>query len=52
MPKIVRRPFCTIYKRSDSEKRIYNMTKEFDDMKKEVQSLKEKVENQENSKKE
>lgn len=51
MPKVVHRPFCTIYKRSESEKRVYNMTKEFDEMKKEMQSLREKVEQQESDSK-
>lgn len=45
MPKIVRRPFCTIYKRSESEKKVYEMTKEFDNMKEELKALREQVQN-------
>ena len=46
MPKIVRRPFCTMYKRTESEKKVYEMTKEFDNMKEEIRALKEQVEGQ------
>lgn len=49
MPKVVQRPFCTIYKRSESEKRVYNMTKEMDSLRAEVVALRKEIITQKSS---
>lgn len=44
MPKRVQRPFCTIYKRSESEKRTWEATKAVEAQKLEIEELKKQIE--------
>lgn len=44
MPKRIQRPFCTIYKRSESEKRAWNAAKEVEAQKHEIEELKKQIE--------
>ena len=44
MAKKVNRPFCVIYKRTDAEKRAWNMSKELDEQKSEIEEIKRELE--------
>lgn len=41
--KRISRPFCVIFKRSESEKRAWNMGKELDQQKEELEALKKEL---------
>ena len=43
MPKKIHKPFCTIYKRSEAEKRAWNAVKELDAQRSEIEELKKQL---------
>ena len=42
--QIVKKNFCTIFRRSEAEKRAWNVLKELDDQKEEISSLRAELE--------
>lgn len=43
MPTVVRKPMCTMFKRSKLEKRMYESAKEIDSMRQELEQMREMI---------